>query len=52
MSEESGSVFWGADDPGGVGALGVVFVDGVGFVGFGCVVMFGDFGSSFWVHVR
>ena len=26
---------------------GVVLVEGVGFVGFGCVVMFGDFGSSF-----
>jgi hypothetical protein len=30
-----------------VGALGVFLVDGVGFVGFGCVVMLGHAGFLF-----
>jgi hypothetical protein len=39
--------FW-VDVFGVVRALGgVVLMGGVGFVGFGCVVMFGDVGSSF-----
>ena len=32
----------GVDDVWVVGTFGVFFVDGVGFVGFGCFVMFGD----------
>ena len=41
---------FGVDVFGIVRALGgVVLMEGVGFVGFGCVVMFGDVGSSFRV---
>src|SRR5580698_5432736 len=40
---------FGVDLLGIAGALGVVFVDGVELVGFGCVVMLGHAGSSFRV---